>query len=148
MGDFKAQIGKRTNPMETATSKFGLDLRNDRGDTLVEWVTSRKYKIINTMFQKKARRRWTWKSPNGVTKTEIDYILTNRPHIVTDRTVINQVNIRSDHILIMSNIKLDVEVERENIDDQEAINITCQTNMIKEYLIPTQTWSKKHVNSS
>ena len=30
---------------------------------------------------------------NGVTKTEIDYILTNRPDIVTYVTVINKVNI-------------------------------------------------------
>ena len=53
-----------------------------------------------------------WKNPNDVTKTKIDYILTNRPDIVTDVTVINQVNIGSDHRLDMSNIKLDVAVER------------------------------------
>ena len=82
MGDFNAQIGKRTNPMEMG--KFGIELRNERGDTLVEWTTSRKYKILNTMFQKKAERR-TWKSPNSVAKAEIDYILTNGPDI----TVIN-----------------------------------------------------------
>ena len=46
---------------------------------------------------------------------EIDYILTNRPDIVTDVTVINQVNIGSDHRMAMSNIKLDVEVERKTI---------------------------------
>ena len=101
--------------METATDKFGLGLRNKSGDTLVEWATSRKYKIMNTIFQKKAQREWTWKSPNGVTKTEIDYILTNRPDIVTDVTVINQVNIGSDHRLVMSNIKLEVEVERKKL---------------------------------
>ena len=72
MGDFNTQIGKRANPMERATGKFGLGLRNEIGDTLVEWATSRKYKIMNTMFQKKAGRRWTWKSPNGVTKTDMD----------------------------------------------------------------------------
>ena len=53
-----------------------------------------------------------WKSPNGVAKTEIDYILTKRPDIVTEVTVINQVNIGSDHRLVMNNIKLDIEVER------------------------------------
>ena len=67
------------------------------------------------MFQKKTGRRWTWKSPNGVTKTEIDYILTNKPYIVTDVTVINQVTVGSDHILIMSHIKLGVEVERNTL---------------------------------
>ena len=40
MGGFSAQIGKRTNPMETATGKFGLELRNDRSDMLVQWATS------------------------------------------------------------------------------------------------------------
>ena len=53
MADFNAQIEKRTNPVE---------VRHERSDTLVEWATSRKYKIMNTMFQKKAGRRWTWKS--------------------------------------------------------------------------------------
>ena len=89
-------------------------MRNERGDALVEWTTSRKYTIMNTMFQKKAGRRWTWKSPNGVTKTEIDYILTNRPGVVTDVTVINQVNIATDH-MIMHIIKLDVEEERKTL---------------------------------
>ena len=64
------------------------------------------------MFQKKAGMRWMWRSPNGVTKTEIDYILTRRQDIVTDVTVIKQVNIGSDHRLVMSNIKLVVEVDR------------------------------------
>ncbi len=114
MGDFSAQIGKTTNPMETATGKFGLKLRNERGATSVEWATPRKYKIMNTMFQKKVER-WTWKSLNGVTKTEIDYVLTNRPDIVTDVTVINQVNTGSDR----SNIKLDVEVERKQMMPHE-----------------------------
>ena len=43
IGDFGVQIGKRTNPMEMAMGKFGLELRNERGNTLVEWATSRKY---------------------------------------------------------------------------------------------------------
>ena len=43
MGDCNAQIGKRTNPMEMATGRFGLERRNEKGDTLVEWATLRKY---------------------------------------------------------------------------------------------------------
>ena len=74
----------------------------------MEWATGRKYKIMNTMFQTKAGIRWMWKVYKGVTKAETDYILTNRPDIVPDLTVINQVNIDSDHRLIMSNVKLEV----------------------------------------
>ena len=42
IGDFNVQIGKRTNPVETATDKFWLEMRNERDDTLVECETSRK----------------------------------------------------------------------------------------------------------
>ena len=101
--------------MESVTGKFVLELRNERGDTLVEWATSRKYKIMNTMVQKKAWRRWTWKSPNGVTNTEIGYILTNRPNILTDIIVVNQINIGSYHRLVMSNNKLDLEVKMKTL---------------------------------
>ena len=71
-------------------------------------------KKVQILEYRKAGRRWTWKSPNGVTKTEIDYMLTNRPNIVTEVTVINRVNIGSDYRLAMHNIKLDVEMERKN----------------------------------
>ena len=55
------------------------------------------------------------KTQNSVTKTEIDYILTNRPDIVTDVAVIKQVNIGSDHRMGMSSIKLNAEVERKKL---------------------------------
>ena len=85
--------------------------RKTRGDTLVE---SRKNKTTTTMFHKKAGTRWTYKNPNCVTKTEID-TLAYRPDIVTDVTVNNQVNIGSDHRMVMRNIKLYVEVERNQL---------------------------------
>ena len=113
-GDFNAQIGKRTHPMVTAKGKYGLELRNERGDALVGWAPSRKYKIMNTMLLKRAGSRRTWKSPNSTTKAEIDYVLTNRPDIVTDVTVINQVSSGSEDRMVMSNIKLNVEVDRKN----------------------------------
>ena len=40
------------------------------------------------------------------TKTEICYILTNKPDTIT---VINRNNIGSNHISVLSNVKLDVE---------------------------------------
>ena len=49
---------------------------------------------------------------NGVRNSEIDYIRTNRSDIVKDVTIIN---IGSGHILVTSNIKLNVEVERKTL---------------------------------
>ena len=78
MGHFNEKVGGQTNSTERATGCFGLGQRNERGDTLVEWATSKNFKITNPQFQKKAGRRWTWRSPDGNTKNEIYYIMTNK----------------------------------------------------------------------
>ena len=109
MGDFNAKVGGQTNKSERATGCFGLGQRNERGDTLAEWATSNNFKIMNTPFQKKAGRRWTWRSPDGNTKNEIDYIITDKPSMVTDVTVINRVNIGSDHSMVLGSITLNTE---------------------------------------
>ena len=112
MGDFNAKVGGQT---ERATGCFGLGQRNERGDTLVKWATSKNFKIMNTQFQKKAGRRWTWRSPDGNTKNEIDYIMTDKPSMVTDVTVINRVNIGSDHRMVMGSITLNTRAERRKL---------------------------------
>ena len=67
---------------------------------------------MNTQFQKKAGRRWTRRSPDGNTKNEIDDIMTDKPSMVTYVTVINRVNIGSDHMMEMSSITLITRAER------------------------------------
>ena len=41
-------------------------------EALVEWASSKNFKFMNTHFQKKAGKRWTWRSPDGHSKNEID----------------------------------------------------------------------------
>ena len=115
MGAFNAKVGGQTNTTERATGCFGLGQRNERGDTLVERATSKNFKITNTQFQKKAGRKWTWRSPDGNTKNEIYYIITDKPSMVTDVTVINRVNIGSDHRMVMGSITLNTRAERRKL---------------------------------
>ena len=128
-GDFNAKIGGQTNTSERATGCFGLGQRNERGDTLVEWATSKNLKIMNTPFQKKAGRRWTWRSPDGNTKNEIDYIMTDKPSMVTDVTVLNRVNIGSDHRMVMGSITLNTRAERRKLLNKNT-RIRVDTQMI------------------
>ena len=120
MGDFNAKVGGQTNTSERATGCFGLSQRNERGDTLVECATSKNVKIMNTQFQKKAGRRWSWTSPDGHTKIEIDYIMTNKPSMVTDVTIINRINIGSDHRMIMGSVTLNTRAERRKLLDKNT----------------------------
>jgi len=92
--------------------KFGVGERNDRGDRLLEFADSRGFKIMNTFFKKKASRKWTWRSPNGTTKNEIDFILTNKPTIVKDVSVLNRFNTGSDHRLVRAKLHINFRLER------------------------------------
>ena len=114
---------------ERATGCFGLGQRNERGDTLVEWATSKNFKIMNTQFQKKAGRRWTWRSPDGHTRNEINYIMTDKPSMVTDVTVINRINIGSDHRMVMGSITLNTRAERRKLLNKNTRTIV-DTQMI------------------
>uniref|UniRef100_A0A914W5Q0 Metalloendopeptidase n=1 Tax=Plectus sambesii TaxID=2011161 RepID=A0A914W5Q0_9BILA len=111
MGDFNAKVGRRQDD-ETFIGPFGGD-RNKRGKRLAAMAESRRLFVANTFFQKRAGRRWTWISPNGETKNEIDYILTNRLQIVQDVTAIGRAfSTGSDHRLIRARIVLDAKVEK------------------------------------
>ena len=93
-------------------------------ETLVEWATSKNFKIMNTQFQKKAGRRWTWRSPDGHTRNEIDYIMTDKPSMVTDVTVINRTNIGSDHRMVMGSITLNTRA-----DGRKLLNKNTRTRV-------------------
>ena len=70
---------------------------------------------MNTQFQKKAGRRWTWRSPDGNTKNEIDYPMTDKPSMVTDVIVINRINIGTDHGIVMGSVTLNTKAERKKL---------------------------------
>ena len=136
MGNLNAKVGGQTNTSERETARcFGLGQRNERGATLVEWATSKYFKIMNTQFQKKAGRRWTWKSPDWNTKNEIDYIMIDTPSMVNDVPVINRVNIGSDHMMLMCS-----RVERRNL-----LNKNTQTRTEKQGRSTSITWWHIHV---
>ena len=70
---------------------------------------------MNTQFQKKAGRRWAWRSPVGHTRNEIDYTMADKPSMVTDVAVINRINIGSDHWMVMGSITLNTRAERRKL---------------------------------
>ena len=147
MVDFNAKVGGQTNTSERATGCFGLVQRNERADTLVEWATSKNFKIMNTQFQKKAGRRWTLRSPDGNTKNEIDYIMTDKPSMLTDVTVINRVNIGSDHRMVMGSITLNTRAERRKLLNKNT-QTRVDTQMIGTKKNTFQLELKKQVHST
>ncbi|XP_047991456.1 craniofacial development protein 2-like [Leguminivora glycinivorella] len=96
IGDFNAKIGQPKPEEYLVTKCHGYGTRNVRGETLIQFAYENKLSILNTFFKKRNNRRWTWRSPDGDTKNEIDYILSNHPNWFQNIEVINTIY-PSDH---------------------------------------------------
>ena len=73
MGDWNAKVGKECDG--EMVGSFGLGKRNEKGERLIEFAKKKKLCIANTWFKQHKRRLFTWKSPDGTTKNQIDYIM-------------------------------------------------------------------------
>ena len=63
LGDWNAKVRSQETP--GVTGKFGLGMRNEAGQRLIEFSQENALAIANTLFQQHKRRFYTWTSPDG-----------------------------------------------------------------------------------
>ena len=63
IGDWNAKVGRQETP--GITGKFGLGVRNEAGQRLIEFCQENALVIANTLFQQHKRRFYTWTSPDS-----------------------------------------------------------------------------------
>ena len=73
IGDWNAKVGSQETP--GVTGKFGLGVQNEAGQRLTEFCQENTLIIATTLFQQHKRRLYTWTSPDGQHRNQIDYIL-------------------------------------------------------------------------
>ena len=73
IADWNAKVGSQETP--GVTGKFGLGVRNEAGQRLIEFCQENTLVIANTLFQQCKRRLYTWTSPDGQHRNKNDYIL-------------------------------------------------------------------------
>ena len=71
--DWNAKVGNQETP--GIIGKFGLGVQNESGQRLIEFCQEKALVIANTLFQQHKRRLYTWISPDGQHRNQIDYIL-------------------------------------------------------------------------
>ena len=76
IGDWNAKVGNQETP--GVTGKFGLGVQNEAGQRLIEFCQENTLIIVNTLFQQHKRRLYTWTSPDGQHRNQIDYICNQR----------------------------------------------------------------------
>ena len=73
IGDCNAKV--RSQEIPRITGKFGLGVQNEAGQRLIEFCQENALVIANTLFQQHKRWLYTWTSPDGQYRNQIDYFL-------------------------------------------------------------------------
>ena len=63
LGGWNAKVGSQETP--GVTGKFGLGIRNEAGQILIEFCQENTLVRVNTLFQQHKRRLYTWTAPDG-----------------------------------------------------------------------------------
>ena len=63
IGDLNVKVGSQEKP--GVTGKYGLEIRNEAGQRLIEFCQENALVIAHTLFQQHKRRLYTWTSPDG-----------------------------------------------------------------------------------
>ena len=106
IGDWNAKVGSQEIP--AVTGKFDLEVQNEAGQRLIEFCKENALVIANTLFQQRKRRLYTWTSPDGQYRNQIDYILCRQRCRSSIQSVKSrsQADCGSDHELLIAKFRL------------------------------------------
>ena len=106
IGDWNANVGSQEIP--GITGKFGLGVRNEAGQRLIQFIQENALVTENTLFQQHKRRLYTRTSPDGQHRNQIDYIFCSqrwRSSIQSAKTRWGE-DYESDHELLIDKFRL------------------------------------------
>lgn len=121
LGDANAKVG-REQIWKTAIGNHSLHQEsNDNGTRLASFALSNDYKISSTMFPRKDIHKYTWTSPNGLTKNQIDHVLVDQRHksSITDVKSVRGAECGTDHSLILVKVNQRIAIQRRKEEIQE-----------------------------
>ena len=135
MGDFNAKIGFQMKGEEGIVGRHVL--KGDRTDNGARFVSScevNNMAIVSTMFPHKDIHKYTWSSPDGTTRNQIDHITINGSYrrSVTDVRTYRGADVDSDHHLVIGSIRLKLASVRKKEEGRRCYNV--QKLMLKDVI--------------
>ena len=109
MGDFNTKVGRGRHT--DIVGNEGLGEMNGRGEKLMEWCEQNDQIIMNTWLTKHARKLWTWKSPDGITRNQIEHITVKRrfKNTIRDIRTHPETDCNSDYNMLVGKIKVNLQ---------------------------------------
>lgn len=112
MEDFNAQIGNRRDGEEIVLGSYNSGKRTRNGEKMIQFAYEYNLRILNSQYKNHTVNIWTWESPDGRYKNEINYILSNRSANFNDCRVINNLNFNSNHRALRAKLELKLNKQR------------------------------------
>ena len=109
MGDLNAKIGYQMPGEEGVEGQHALEgQRSDNGERFVALCMENNMAITMTQYPHKNIHKYTWTSPDGRTKNQIDHIAINGKFCrsITDVRAYRGADSASDHNLVICTVKL------------------------------------------
>ncbi|GBP51168.1 Craniofacial development protein 2 [Eumeta japonica] len=124
MGDFNGQVGVSNSGEEFTIGRHDYGKRTKNGERLVSFAMENKLRILSTFYNRKSSRNWTWISPNGLYKNEVDFIMSNNSKVIQNLSVIDQLNFNSDHRMVRATLTA-AYVKKNRRFQNKANNLPC-----------------------
>ncbi|XDA71171.1 hypothetical protein R6Z07M_001501 [Ovis aries] len=155
IGDWDAKVGSQETP--GVTGKFGLGVQNEAGQRLIDFCQQNTLVIANTLFQQHKRRLYTWTSPDGQHRNQIDYILCSqkwRSFIQSEKTR-PEIECGLDQELLIAKFRLNLKsvakITRPFRYDLNQIPYNYTLEMRKRFQrinlidrVPDELWTEVH----
>ena len=106
LGDLNAKVG-REEIYQGLTGRQSIHLNtNNNGQGLVDFATTKNIVVSSTCLPHKEIHKQTWRSPDGKTNNQTDYILTDKRNAssILDVKSCRGANSDSDHFLVRGEI--------------------------------------------
>ena len=116
----------------------GMGEKNERGEKLIEFCQSRKLTITNTWFTQPNRRKYTWISPDGKTRNQIDYIMINTRfrNSVKQTKTYTGADIGSDHNPVVATVKINLKrIKKKENMEQFNLDMLKDEHMRQQYAV-------------
>jgi endonuclease/exonuclease/phosphatase family metal-dependent hydrolase len=127
LGDFNAIVGREDIFKPTTENESSHEISNDNGVRVVNFTTSKNLVVKSTMFLHHSIHKYTWTSPDGKTRKQIDHILIDRRRhsSILDIRSFRVADYVSDHYLVVAKVTESLAVSKRLVKkmDVERFNL-------------------------
>ena len=104
MGDLNAKVGSDNKDRESITGTQGVGSINENGELFCDFCATNGLVIGGILFHHKKSHKVTWRSPDGVTESQIDHVAMKSS--LQDTRVKRSADVGSDHHLVIVELKI------------------------------------------